>query len=265
MGGCVAWYVGECFRACGRWPCYFVFWYSNNLCFYPLCRPALAYFRSTTINAISIHSRVHTKRVRDRRNLVLEAAEIHLTLVFKNQQQGVQQGGSNIQWYTNTKPALPCDRQTTQTAAAQTGTTVTARLSHLHCFNESGMKAATLRYYAVTNANVSVDTIYDLRLAQPNKKKTRRTKRADFCACVIYAWGEGKKPETKVCPGSSWGLTSRESIWNGNSKTKSKKSQPHAGLAYSTLFIYLSVVTAFTVGTCCLPMLSPDGGVVRLA
>ena len=30
MGMCVVWYVGECFRACGRGPCYFVCWYSRK-------------------------------------------------------------------------------------------------------------------------------------------------------------------------------------------------------------------------------------------
>ena len=41
-------------------------------------------------------------------------------------------------------------------------------------------------YNTTMNAKVSVDTSYDLRLAQPKKKKgeIRRAKRTDFCACI---------------------------------------------------------------------------------
>ena len=78
----------------------------------------------------------------------------------------------------------------TQTVATQTGA-ATARLPHLfYCSNECGTKAATPQYDTVTNANISVDTIYDLRLAQPNKKKqgarseARRILRLYLSICV---------------------------------------------------------------------------------
>ena len=65
----------------------------------------------------------------------------------------------------------------TQTAAVQTGP-ATARLSHLfYCPIESGTKEATPRHGTVTNASVSVDTIYDLRLVQHKKKKVREARR----------------------------------------------------------------------------------------
>ena len=112
-----------------------------------------------------------THRVRDRCNLVLEAAQTHLTIVSNNQHQGAQLVDSNTHRYTKPRPALPVAQETTQRAAAQTGTTATARLSHLYCSNESGTKAATPRCDTVTNAIVSVDTIYDLHLAQTNEKK----------------------------------------------------------------------------------------------
>ena len=70
----------------------------------------------------------------------------------------------------------------TQTAAQPGTTAVTARLSHLYCSNESRAKAATLRYDTVTNAIVSVDTVYDLRLARNQYEKIRRAKGADFGA-----------------------------------------------------------------------------------
>ena len=76
------------------------------------------------------------------------AAETHLTIVFKHQQQGAQVR-SNTQHCTNTMSALPADRETTQTAAKQTGTTMPTRLSHLfYCSSESGTKTATppIRY-----------------------------------------------------------------------------------------------------------------------
>ena len=79
----------------------------------------------------------------------------------------------SIQHYTHTRPALPVEQEMTQTAAVQTGTTVTARLSHLfyvllrRVWDESGDPPIR----PVMNAIFSVDTIYDLCLAQPNKKK----------------------------------------------------------------------------------------------
>ena len=86
-------------------------------------------------------------------------------------EKGAQRKGAT-QNNTVTRRPLPVDRQTIQTAAAQTGTTATARLSHLlYCSNEYVTKAATPRHVDLTNAIASVDIIYDLRLALPNKKK----------------------------------------------------------------------------------------------
>ena len=83
-----------------------------------------------------------TNRVRDRCKLVLEAAESHLTTACNNHQQGAPQVGSNTQHYTNKQPALPVDRETTQTAAAQTGTTASTPFTPLlllqRDWNESG-------------------------------------------------------------------------------------------------------------------------------
>ena len=171
FGGRFVWYVGECFRARGKWPCYFVFGTAAIRFASPIqSRLALAYFGSTTTIVDEKNVKFSANRVRDRCNLVIKAAETHLTIVF-NQQQGAQQVGSNTH-YTKPKPALPVDRETTHTAAAQTGTTATARLAHpFYCSHECGTKAATPRYDTVTNAIVPVDIIYDLRLVKPNKKK----------------------------------------------------------------------------------------------
>ena len=70
VGGCVVSYVGECFRACVRWSCYFVFGTAAS-CFSPVYRPALAYFESTTSRLINC--RIGYKSGGDRCNLVLEA------------------------------------------------------------------------------------------------------------------------------------------------------------------------------------------------
>ena len=43
--------------------------------------------------------------------------------------------------------------------------------------NESGTKASILPFDTATIATISVDTIYDLRLAQPNKKNKAREER----------------------------------------------------------------------------------------
>ena len=74
------------------------------------------------------------------------------------------------------------DRQIAQTPAAQTGTTETGRLSHLP--GTSGALTCLGRrrrflYNTTMNATVSVDTIYALRLAQPNKKKREKIRRAN--------------------------------------------------------------------------------------
>ena len=104
------------------------------------------------------------------------------TLQKSEKEKCSKQVGSNTQHYTKPRPMLPVDRGT---AAAQTGATATARLSHLFCSNESGTKAATPRYDTVTNAIVSEDTIDDLRLKQTNKKK-EGARRAPIFALVQY-------------------------------------------------------------------------------
>ena len=49
--------------------------------------------------------------------------------------------GSNTQHYTKPRPVFPVDRQTTQTAAAQTDTTATIRLSHAYFSNQDGSES----------------------------------------------------------------------------------------------------------------------------
>lgn len=115
--------------------------------------------------------------------MILEAAEIHLAIKFiKNHQEGAQQVGNKTQRYTKTKPALPVDRETLQTAAGKTGTTETSRLSHLfRCSNKTGTKKAIPRHDTAMNAIVFVYTTYDF--AWRSSQKERCAKRAEFWAC----------------------------------------------------------------------------------
>ena len=57
--------------------------------------------------------------------------------------------------------------------------TEATRLPHLlYLTKESGTKAEIPTFDAVTNATIAVDTIYDLRLVQPNiKNKGREARR----------------------------------------------------------------------------------------
>ena len=66
------------------------------ICLSPLFLPAIGHLGSTPINRGSTNdAEFRTNRVRGRCNLVLEAAETHLTIVINNQQQGSQQVKSN--------------------------------------------------------------------------------------------------------------------------------------------------------------------------
>ena len=86
---------------------------------------------------------------------------------------------------SNTKYALPVDRQTTQTEAAQAGTIATACFSHLCCSNESGRKVVTPRYNTVKNATICFRAYHTITFARRSSiGKKRRAKRADFCACI---------------------------------------------------------------------------------
>ena len=65
------------------------------------------------------------------------------------------------------------------------------RLPHFqYRFNESGTKAAILPFDTVTSATISMDTMYDLRLAQPNRKnkarEARRFLRLYILRSIIY-------------------------------------------------------------------------------
>ena len=65
------------------------------------------------------------------------------------------------------------------------------RLPHYpYRFNESGTNAAILPFDTVTSATISVDTMYDLGLVQPNRKKkareTRRFLRLYILRSIIY-------------------------------------------------------------------------------
>ena len=152
-----------------------------------------------------------TNRARDRCNLVLKAAEARQ----HNQQQGTQVG-SNTNHYTSTKPALPGDRETTQTAAAQVGTTAIARISHLfYCSNESEKKAATPRYDTVRSAIFSWIPSTTFAWRSPIRKN--KMNEAHQFSALVYMYVCHKKSSVKD-EGGGWGWGGCTQFEHGRSR-----------------------------------------------
>ena len=68
--------------------------------------------------------------------------------------------------------------------------------------NESGAKAVILPFDTVTSATISVGTMYDIGLAQPNRKSKAREARR-FLRLYVYIYvHQGVKWMVKCCAGA---------------------------------------------------------------
>ena len=120
MSGCVVWYFGECFPACGMWPCYYCFGTAIT-CFFCDIKPAGSgilrnfHYNSGSTNCIIRHqSSARSVQLGYRRSRNLPHNSV--------QQSAARSTTSRLQHttqYNKPKPALPVDVETTQTARVQ--------------------------------------------------------------------------------------------------------------------------------------------------
>ena len=111
--------------------------------------------------------------------------------------------------HPNTKPALPL---TGKRPKQQQSRPASQRQHAFHTYQVPGTSSSAptslgrkrLLFYTTTNAKVSVDTIYDLRVAQLNKKKGANEVRIFACVYIyIYIYQAGSPRRAAAHLGSA--------------------------------------------------------------